>query len=212
MFRIGLLATTALIAASLSAVAAPASASEESRMRDSVISRDANGEFLCTYGGFKVEAESGGSSYSFGSSYMRVAVPIIGHGQTISRIGVVDSPIKYASSHDFTVGIYSNTPSGFPGNEIAGGNTEAFRPCHRIILPIPPTVLKRKTTYWIEEIAYRVGGNCPHGCRNAVDWKTDPNAKHKAYVQYHYYATSSHSSSYTSPWTLQTAGPYVWVK
>lgn len=215
MFRIGLLATTALvIAGSLSLFAAQSVAIARSPILGP--ERDRNSEFLSTYGParFSVYALSG--SYSVdsqvSSSFQRqyVAVPITGNGRTVHRI-VVKEQGSY--TREFSAGIYSNTPSGLPGKLIAGG-TGTARKKHlmKVNVPIAPTKLQRNTIYWIEEMVrpcLRHRRVEPQQCENVVYWKQDPYSKRKAYVRdVSYYRETSHST----PWMEQSGGPYVNVE
>ncbi|HEX4077979.1 MAG TPA: hypothetical protein VHX61_03775 [Rhizomicrobium sp.] len=209
MIKKGLLTTTALIlVASVSGVAARPEATAGSRMRNIVASRDANEEFLCNYGHFNVSYVFTSSSGTTLSTWTHVAAPITGHGQTVHGIIVEEQLGRFSSysSPEFSVGIYSNSPSGFPGKLIAGGSGKLPYKCARTEVSIPRTKLKRKTTYWIEETVPQ-----PFSATNSAYWAIDPKTKHRAYVQSHYYH-SSHSSSSTTAWRLQTAGPYFRLK
>jgi hypothetical protein len=203
MFRRGLLVTTALIlAASISGAAARSAASAGSRMRDSVASRNVNDEFMCTYGQFTVyylHDQASGASYT---AWEHVAVPITGRGKTVSRIIV--EQLRGTSRPNFSAGIYSNTPSGLPGNVIALGTAKANSKCAEVAISIAPTRLEDKKIYWIEEEA-------PQGGKAKIEtyWAINPKAKQRAYVQEHH---GSSSSSYTSPWSEESAGPYVRVR
>jgi hypothetical protein len=138
-----------------------------------------------------------------------VAVPITGHGQTVTRIRVIEGE-SYERYVPFSTGIYSNTASGFPGKPIAVGSGNAGSNCGPVTISIAPTKLKRQTTYWIEETVRQV-----YGYYYLFYWYADPETIRKAYVQYHTYGYSSGcscSSNYTSPWTKQTKGPYIKLK
>jgi len=178
-------------------------------------SRDPNARFLCTYGGFLVSFtySSFGQFYSF--DWKKVAVPVTGHGQTVSRIKVIEAPnhSNTSSSGVFYVGIYSNTPSGLPGNPIAWGTGYAGSTCGPVDVRIAPTKLKRSTKYWIEETLTGYGYPSSY-VHHAARWMADPKVKHKAYVQTHHNSRSSSGvfSSYTSPWTQQSMGPYLKLK
>ena len=202
MFRTELLVSTAMTAVALLLSGAPTAA--QTNMH--VTSRDPNTRFLCSYGAFSVDAESYRSSGFFSSGWENVAVPITGHGQTVSRIRVVEAPVTRRS--DFMIGIYSNTASGLPGSAIAVGTGRITR-CKPVEVLVAPTMLKRKTTYWIEETVQ----GTPHRQETYVEWEANPDTTRKAYTQYHKHASSSgRFSSYTSPWTQQTTGPYLTLK
>jgi hypothetical protein len=202
MFRRILLVTTALIAASISAVEAQAAPSA-SRMRESVANRDVNDEFLCSYGYFDAYYKSASVSDQAFYSWVHVAVPITGHGKTVSRIIVRDYQFKRVA-HNFSASIYSNTPSGVPGSPIAGGVAAASSKCADITVSIPPVKLENRKKYWVVEEA------APGLRKNAVLWAINPKSRRRAYEQR--YFSSSFTSGYTSPWYEQSAGPYVKVK
>lgn len=211
MFKIGLLTSTAITAVTLLLSGSLQSAYAQTDMH--AASRDPNTRFLCTYGAFLVNFGWGGSSSYFDSAWRHVAVSVTGHGQTVSRIRVIEIPLYSGLTSSFSAGIYSNSPSGFPGKLIAGGTGLAGPSCGPVTIPIAPTRLKRHTTYWIEEtIPARYHGTSSLA---SVYWVANPYAKRPAYVQTHRYtacsshATSCHSSSTTSPWMKQTKGPYV---
>jgi hypothetical protein len=162
--------------------------------------KDRNTEFLCTYGSYSVYDYRYFSSASQVSGWQNVAVPIRGHGKTVGTIVVENSASPAAS---FTVGIYSNTPSGTPGQLIAGGVAKARPTCKRKSVAISPTVLNAGEKYWVEETVSKIG----YGY-NGVLWAIDPNARNKAYSQHHeYFASSSSQYSYTSHWRRIKTGP-----
>jgi hypothetical protein len=131
-----------------------------------------------------------------------VAVPIVGHGKTVSRIVVEEKRNSKSADGKFSAGIYSNTASGFPGNLIAGGSATATNRCEKVEIPISPLELQDKKTYWVVEQAYQRGN---HLTRD-LSWVVDPTTKRKAYVQRH---SSSSGYSFTSPWREHSQGPYV---
>jgi len=207
VFRNGLLISTAMTAVSLLLSPALLAASVQTDMRNAPL--DPNARFLCTYGLFLVSSSSAGSSSYQGRQWQHVAVPITGLGQTVRRIKVVEAQHGGTRSQSsFAVGIYSNSPSGFPGKPIAIGYGRA-KTCAEVTVPIPPTRLKRNTRYWIEETVQSGGSHFP----TDMAWQADPKTKRHAYVQHHWWYESSsgghHSSSSTTPWTKQTKGPYV---
>jgi hypothetical protein len=192
----------------------PASSAAGAHPAIAVLSHDNNSEFLQTYAGIrgscsgmgfavKGHASKVGSTFS-SSLWQHVAVPITGRGKTVRRIVVEDYPQEAPS---FTVSIHSNAPSGFPGKLIVAGTTKASRSCGKISIPISPTKLARKTKYWIEETV-------PFETSSAfVVWTSAPHAAQKAYTQFHRRVrSSSSSSSYTGPWTVQTGGAYFRLK
>jgi hypothetical protein len=205
MFKCELLATTAIVVVgSLSSFAAQSGA--VARAVSAGPGRDRNSDFLCSYGQLSVYAfETGGSSGS--SSYVgwqHVAVPIVGHGRTVSRITVREQNVGDGGGH-FSIGIYSDTPSGLPGNLISGGKAKASTNCGPVRVRIAPTTLARNKPYWVEETV-----SWPHiwGNERAVGWASEHVSKRKAYEQYYMRSCCSSSSSYTSPWTEQSAGPW----
>jgi hypothetical protein len=238
MFKLGLLTSTAMTAVALLLSGALHEAQAQTAMH--VADRDANARFLCTYGEFLVSAFANiDSSQSAVSAWEHVAVPVTGHGQMVHRIRVIEAQDRFTSTSAFSAGIYSNTPSGFPGKLIAGGTGNAPPSCGPVTIPIPPTRLKRRTTYWIEgtiqnplrcRTSMRIGSADnrrqfrPSACSGTsssagVYWEANPNTKRKAYVQTHRSVSCSsppppscHSSSYTSPWTVQSKGPYLKLK
>jgi hypothetical protein len=204
MFRIGLLTSTAMTAVALLLSGAPHEAQAQTAMH--VADRDANARFLCTYGEFGVSFQFSGQSSYLHSTWERVAVPVTGHGQTVSRIIVMEAQDSRTRTDAFLAGIYSNSPSGFPGKRIAGGKGRAGRRCGPVEISIPPTTLKPKTKYWIEEKAGHATSY------TSLYWATNPNTKRKAYVQTHKRTCSSSCSSSTSPWTKQSQGPWFKLK
>jgi hypothetical protein len=206
MFRKNLLATTALLlAASMSGVAAQPAMTASSRMRGNVANRDTNHEFLCTYGQFTVSASRDSISSSNYSAWSNVAIPVYGHGQTVNRITVKEGHSSHSPSSEFTVGIYSNSRSGFPGKLIVRGFGTASRGCLDVFVPITPTTLTNHKKYWIEETAFAHGSSY----YDRVFWATKPEKK-KAYAQYHIKSYNGNSSySYTSPWGQLSEGAYV---
>jgi hypothetical protein len=211
MFKCGLLATTALVivgslsflAAQSAAVAQPPTAGTE---------RDRNKEFLCSYGNFEVSYNRDADSGAFYIMWNHVATPIKGHGKTVSRIIVREAMEQSASrlSNEFSAGIYSNTASGFPGKQIAAGVGNAPQKCGIVTVSIDPTMLKKNTTYWVEETQY-----AQKHSNSKVFWAADPKVKNKAYVQHHfssYYYNSQGFDSSTAPWQKQHSGPYLKVK
>ncbi|HLY06776.1 MAG TPA: hypothetical protein VKR31_13620 [Rhizomicrobium sp.] len=217
MFKLGLLASSAMTAVTLLLAGAPGGAYAQTAMH--AASRDANARFLCTYGNFLVSsyyADDSGSSYSY--AWRHVAVRIAGHGQTVRRIKVMEAQSASTSRSAFTVGIYSNTASGLPGNPIAVGKGKIGANCGPVQVSIPRTTLKSNQKYWIEERT-----SIPQDCSRhstfchslaGLYWEADPNAKHRAYVQtYHLYqGPTGSSSSSTSPWTKQTQAPFFRLK
>jgi hypothetical protein len=203
MFKLGLLTSTAMTAVALLLSGAPTGAYAQTDMH--VASQDPNTRFLCTYGKFLVSAYSAnrGSSDWF-AHWTDVAVPVIGHGQTVTSIRVIEAAGSVTYNSSFSAGIYSNTASGYPGNLIAGGKGRASRTCGRVKIPISPTTLKPKTRYWIVEATQAVSNSSS----NTLYWIANPNTKRKAYVKYRHFGYSS-GSSYSTPWTEQPMGPYL---
>src|SRR5215472_11955845 len=113
MFRLGLLTSTAMTAVTLLLSGAPIGAYAQTDMH--AASRDPNTRFLCTYGEFLVSSASawGWNEHDIprlnSTTWQHVAVPVTGHGQTVSRIRVVESPQYSGFSSPFSAGIYSNT-------------------------------------------------------------------------------------------------------
>lgn len=207
MIRNNLFLTTALVVVgSLSTLAIPSAVAA----RPFAIgpSRDSNEEFLCAYGAFPVSAHYIGSASSYSSTWTRAAVAIIGRGRTVTSITVKEAPSASTSRAQFSAGIYSNTASG-PGKLLSGGTGKARTSCGKVTVQIKPIKLMRNTTYWVEERVQKGVSDQ----KNEVYWASDPKTKLRSYVQthnaYNYYGNSS---SYTSPWTAQSAGPYVRVK
>jgi hypothetical protein len=209
-----LLVTTALVFFSRASFP-PAEADHVARTRllhSSVVEfhPDVNSEFLCNYG-FDLTAHYSASSGGTSSSWTHMAVPIVGNGQTVSRIFVKEGRGFRGGAGRFTVGIYSNTVSEVPGTLIAGNSRKADNKCSWIGVPIAPTSLKRGVKYWIEETALRRWEDKYY----TVLWEPDPNAKYNAYAQTHWFSSVSsglHKHSYTSPWTALSGGPYVRVR
>jgi len=166
--------------------------------------------FICT---------GAGSSWRF---------PLEDAGKRFSNIRVVEGK---GTAKFFSAGIFSNSPSGFPGKAIASGYGRASTSCGAVTIQIAPTKLKRHTTYWVEEwvsaSAVRAGSAAdrrkfrpsPYSSFSnsaKVDWFANPTTKRAAYVQRYkkscFWSSSAHKyrcSSSTSPWTKQTTGPYL---
>jgi hypothetical protein len=202
MFKSGLLATTAfVVVGSLSFAATQISA----RAANTGATQDRNREFLCTYGQFDVSSYSSWPSSSILRGWTHVAVPIVGRGKTVDRIIVREGSGGHKDGGEFSAGIYSNSPSGLPGRLIAGGTGRPSKHCGHAQVSIAPTRLKWNKAYWVEERVPLQGSK--------VDdyWAINPRAANKAYEQsyYYYYSDSGHSYSSTSPWTQQSAGPWV---
>jgi hypothetical protein len=218
MFRKGLLLSTAfMVVGSLAFLAVQSEASAQPS--PAATGRDRNEEFLATYGGgaFSVYASSAQSSHSgyhrTNRHWQHVAVPITGKGQTVHSI-IVKEGRASASSAAFSAGIYSNTAGGLPGILISGGTGVATKKHpSRITIPISATTLASNTTYWIEELI----PNC-RNCSKKDYWKINKRSKLKAYVEDYRYTASSSSGGYnysyssTTPWSVQTAGPFFKVK
>jgi hypothetical protein len=211
MFKMSLLATTALlVVASVSCVTARPTITAGSQLRDSVANRDTNDEFLCTFGDYSVSYYFHSSS-SDDSTWTHEAVPITGKGKVVKNIIVREAREKSTASPEFSAGIYSNTASGLPGRLIVGGTGQAPRTCQQVTIPIAPTKLKARTTYWIEETVPKPSLNQHLSGLNEAFWATNPKSMRKAYVQSHY-STSSGNKSSTTPWMMQSGGVYGRVK
>lgn len=213
MFRTGLLSSTAMTAVALLLFSAPTATYAETAMH--AASRDPNTRFLCTYGQFSVSAEwSSESGYGFHSSWRHAAVPIVGHGQTVRQLRLIEAAGN-SSSYRIRAGIYKNGSSGYPGERIVSGSAiYSNSSCGPVNVLISPTKLKRNTRYWIEE---SVSG-LYNGSTTLMFWEANADTKRNAYVQTHRYTACSSqaitcsNSSYTSPWTKQTMGPYLKLK
>jgi hypothetical protein len=213
MFKFGLLTSTAMTAVALLLSGAPNAAEAQTGMH--VAARDANARFLCTYGNFLVSSyyfDDSNSSYYY--TWRHVAIRVTGHGQTVSRIRVIEAQSAGTSHSAFTVGIYSNTASGLPGKAIAVGKGKIGPSCGPVKVSIPRTTLQSNQKYWIEERT-SIAKNCSQYstfCSSLAGlyWEANPNTKRKAYVQTNRRYISAGGSSYssTSPWTKQTKGPY----
>ena len=228
MFRMGLLTSTAMTAVALLLSGAVAQAQTDMH----IASHDPNTRFLCTYGQFAVTKFSSNLNFYSGwfSSWQRVAVRVTGHGQTVRSIRVIEAQASQTSNSAFTLGIYSNTASGFPGKAIAVGTGTAGPTCGPVNVSVLPTKLYKNTKYWIEERATTPRCSTPTGAGSGADrrkfrptncvssaafsWEADPKTKRKAYVQSHRETGDSGtvSSSYTSPWAKQESGPYLKLK
>jgi len=217
MFKMGLLTSSAMTAVTLLLSPAVHAASAQTNMRGA--SLDPNARFLCTYGNFLVSSfyfDDSNSSYHY--AWRHVAVPVTGHGQTVRRIRVIEAQSAGTSHSAFTVGIYSNTASGLPGNAIAVGKGKIGPSCGPVKVSIPRTTLQSNQKYWIEERT-SIPKNCSQHstfCSSLAGlyWEADPNTKRKAYVQTHsrYISAGGSSTSSTSPWTKQTKGPYFQLR
>ena len=215
MFKMGLLTSSAMTAVTLLLSGSPTGAYAQTNMH--VADRDANGRFLCTYGHFPVSAfyfDFSGSSFS--STWQHVAVPVIGHGQAVTRIRVIEAQAGGTSNSAFSAGIYSNTASGLPGNAIAVGKGKIGPSCGPVRVSIPRTTLKNNQKYWIEERTSTPKNCSSTTCQSfaGLYWEADPNTKRRAYVQTHHFNSSAGGrySSFTSPWKKRTTGPYLRLK
>jgi len=207
MFRNGLLISTAMTAVTLLLSGTPTGASAQTDMH--VADRDANARFLCTYGKFDVSYVS---SSSEGSEYLysrRVAVPVVGRGQTVKQIIVMEGINRFGAGFRFSAGIYSNSARGRPGKLIAGGTGSAHYPsssCQQVTISIPLTTLQPKTKYWIEE-------NAPSGVftDTRLYWYINPKEKKNAFAKTYLHSCTSSSVCHTNKthWTRQT-GPGPW--
>lgn len=212
MFKHDLLLTTALLAVAASSPSA-ARPGEFARSFISRIAagpiRDANDEFVCQYGGFGVSAAYGGGVGGSDHLWTHVAFPTIGTGKAVKRIEVKEEHAPSTYRPEFSVGIYSNSPSGLPGSLIVGGSAKAPKAYRTVTIDISPTTLKRNERYWIvEEVGYP-----PYDHLNDVCWKSRRNTMRRAYVQkYYYWNGQGQSGSSTTPWTEQTTGAYLLVK
>ncbi|HEX4159288.1 MAG TPA: hypothetical protein VHY79_12515 [Rhizomicrobium sp.] len=206
MIRKVLFVTTAIVAVgTLSFFAAQSAA--VARPVTAIIGRDRNREFLCTYGQLKVSQFESEDESSLFSAWTHVAVPFVGRGQTIHGIIIKQAHGSSTMSAQFSAGIYSNTPSGFPGKRLARGTALAPATCLDVKFPIKPTTLKRGATYWIEETAPP-----PNHSTNSTYLAVAPHkSKRRAYVQTHYYSNnaSSQITSSTSPWIPQSVDLHV---
>ena len=217
MFRMGLLTSSAMTAVTLLLSGAPTGAYAQTDMH--VADRDTNARFLCTYGNFLVSSyyfDDSNSSYYY--DWRHVAARVTGHGQIVRRIKVVEAQSAGTSHSAFSVGIYSNTASGLPGNAIAVGKGKIGPNCGPVNVSIPRTTLKSNQKYWIEERT-SIPKNCSQYstfCSSLAGlyWEADPNSKRKAYVQTYrrYSCAGGLCSSSTSPWTKQTKGPFFRLK
>jgi hypothetical protein len=200
MLRMGLLTSTAMTAVTLLLSGAPSPAHGQPLSSGS--GRDRNHEFLCTYGQFDVfYSHSANSGSGVHTAWTHVAVPVTGHGKLVHRIVVQEGKSSKSVDGKFSAGIYSNTASGLPGNLIAGGAATASSHCTEVGIPINPTKLQDKKTYWIVEQARQQGR-----VKRKLHWAVNPKTKQKAYVQRY---NSSSFQSHTSPWMEQALGPWV---
>lgn len=210
MFKLGLLTSTAMTAVALLLSGTPNEALAQTGMH--VANRDANARFLCAYGGFRVAFGFSQQSGYFKSDSERVAVPVIGHGKTVSGITVMEYRNSRFGGAQFHAGIYSENAQGLPGKLIVGGTGKADRHCRPVTISITPTTLKANMKYWVEEKANHAC--CSGGHFTSLSWAANPNTKHKAYVMTHSFSSSSgiiYSSS-TSPWTKQASGAWLRLK
>lgn len=215
MFKMGLLTSTAMTAVTL-LCGALLDAQAQTSMH--VADRDANGRFLCTYGQFGVSFTYRNISSSFVSSqWEEVAVPIRGRGQTVSQIIVMEAPAPHTPRYAFAAEIYSNGANGRPGKLIAKGKGKAGPSCGPVGISISPTTLNANQKYWIEERTDHVGRTISSYV--ALYWEANPKAKREAFVRTHKRtcdngcsSQSQQGSSYTSPWTKQSQGPWFQLK
>jgi hypothetical protein len=218
MLRINLLLTTAfVVATALSSVAAPSIAVAQPAAAAS--GRDSNSEFLhnygCAEGAYVVDAFWSSYSGWLTSYWEHVAVPIIGRGQTVHEIVVKEGyrvSSQFPNDNNFSIGIYTNSVKGFPGQLLAGGSGVARRAdCGPVTISIPATKLSRRKKYWIEETT--IAGHRDYSSSlNDVIWDLAPNSKPKAYKQNGYFDYHSGYTSSITPWTQLPGKPYFRLK
>lgn len=206
MFRNGLLVSTAMTAVALLLSGADA----EAQTAMHVAYRDANARFLCNYGHFTVSFASGSSEGRGWLDNTRAAVPVVGRGQTVSHIIVMEAIYRFSRGGGlFSAGIYANK-GGHPGKLIARGTGHAryVSSCQQVSISIPRTTLQPNTKYWIGE--YVTGGRFDS---DTVFWYVNPKEKRNAFVKTYKQSCSSggQCSTYSQNWTRQT-GPGPWFK
>ena len=216
MLRNSLLLTTAFVVVGTLSFLVAQSTAIAGPMNVGVV-RDRNSEFLHAYTGghgwcgkrsFSVSAYSVAlTSDSIIGGWQYVAVPVTGSGKSVNRIYVREGyDHEYPSADRFSVGIYSNAPSGFPGKLIAGGKASASPSCGIVAVSVPSTKLAHKTVYWVEETA-PISNH--YSSLNYAYWKAASHSRRKAYVRTkRWHWSQGSSSSQTSPWKELSAAPF----
>lgn len=206
MFKKSLLTTTAMVVVgTLSSIATLVSAAAQPlRVAHG---RDRNREFLCQYGSFEVSRRNEADSGSYSGGFQRVAMPILGRGQTVHRIIVKNGSNGYRPK--FAVKLRASDSHGLPGKELARGHGISPEMCNEVLVRIHPTVLENGRTYWVEETV-----PVPNYETNSTYWAIDPKATVNAYMEsyYRHSVSSSLQSSSMTPWTKQHKGVYVRLK
>jgi hypothetical protein len=178
-------------------------------------SKDKNAEFLSwhrfvTARGYSSCPSNSDVCYSETASN---AIPIVGTGKKVTKILV---PLFGSTQHsEYNVGIYSATPSGYPGSqELAGGSTTPTNDieyCCKAVRSVDVDItLRRGQKYFLE-----VNCTCRY-CYGGWDMEdTDFSGNAQDYFRYrqlwkHYGGSHSWTiSSWTvsSPWHLSTEYP-----
>lgn len=119
---------------------------------------DANQQFMCNYGGFNIRFSGMGMSGSSPHTYHwnRAAVPVIGKGETVSKIEVADQLTHRTTSSEyagFSVAIYSSSKNE-PFKELVGASATGSG-CG-ITVSIPSIQLEKGKKYWVVEQLHSV--------------------------------------------------------
>ena len=203
-----LIATTALIGVASIALTGSAFAREPT---SSDYQRDANNEFLCTYG-YSVYTKSTMYESSVRWSWVQAAVPIIGNNKTVKEIIVEDAP-QHSQSYGFSVAIH-RAYKQIPGRRLAGAYAYTSGKCGRTHVSIDPVKLKRGEKYWVVETALRPGGrHYSSTVTNGLYWLYDQNKTKGALWQSGRACSSSCSFHSHNHWEPISGGvPFVRVR
>jgi hypothetical protein len=125
--------------------------SSATALRRNDIPESSNKKFICYYG-LNVYDHYWSSDSNWQNGWQSAATPIWGHGKTVSKIIVAESP-KHKASFKFRVALY-NDNDGKPGGVITGASTTpSATQCQLITVSIQPTRLTRGQRYWVVESA-----------------------------------------------------------
>ena len=172
---------------------------------------DPNAQFVSWYGATATAAKScyySGSYFSCFSEAGNNAIPITGLGYRARKITVPLFSLSGPST-EYNVGIYSATPSGLPGNELAGASTTASDTqycCTGLRTVHVDIKLKAGQQYFVEVACGQNTGACYGGWdMESRDWSGDQTDywHFKEHGSYNF-GTGTHTSSFSSPWHLST--------
>ena len=177
---------------------------------DNIDWKDKNQEWLSWYG-FRTEASE---FCSYLSSQYHVCLSVTvndalafdGTGKKARKIGVPLYELT-GSGTEFNVGIYSATPSGLPGNELAGGSTTASSTticCTQLRWVDVNVKLKAGREYFLEVECGENGSNFCNGVWMPESEGTDYFHYVERETYNTYYSNGTQHYTYSSPWHAST--------